>query len=790
MPHLRLPLSRGLLALLLVASATGCERKLHLPLVPDQRPVLTLTQAPAGGNTAYFYSYEIRWTAYDPDGRVDHYEFVVDPPTAAGADTPWVRTTDNRRTFVFESGDPDSLGTKEAPGGFHVFALKAVDDRGLQSEPQVRAFYSFTVAPIVTFTQPKANHLLQPLLPSSTTIHWTGLDPDGVNTTQPVKYKWKLLSFASTDFPMIEALLRPDSLRRYYAPNFAGWDSTGPDSTQVHLYNLTPNGQYLFNVVAFDEAGAYTSVFSLDDNMLYFTVSYIGAFGPRITLFNEFFNYTYASGGYNDVPEQYIHVEVPGGEPVNFYWYAVPNPGNTMRSYRWVLDPDRLDDNTPRSDEELDTKHWSTKSLNITSCTLGPFTGTGTNGGTEEHLFYLEAEDNNGLTSLGIVDFTVVTPTLDQDLLFVDDTRFAVDQLAPGSLDSVRVPSGNWPSAAELDTFLFARGGVHWRYYPTGTLSPPGVFSGYHYDTVGTRGSRTGTVPLAVLARYRNVVWYTDVAYDYVGPTSDVRLPMPVLRAMSGPQMTNTLASYIRLGGRVWLMGGGAALNSLLPWNDPSNDVAGRPVFDAARGELAPGRMMYDAAHWRSQIATYKTRQATRYAGLQGDWPGAPDYSRLPQQLRERTPTTDPLTPLRGYSQYYVTSYELEYLSMPNKVIEDVDPDPERYQFESVLDTLYLTAGSPAPVGRPNMTLYHGHENPTFVFSGFPLWYFTRQNVLDLADFVLQDVWGLRRDPVSRDLVPVPAVIPLRATAPTRRAPAKPAAHPARVAARPPGAVR
>jgi hypothetical protein len=48
------------------------------------------------------------------------------------------------------------------------------------------------------------------------------------------------------------------------------------------------------------------------------------------------------------------------------------------------------------------------------------------------------------------------------------------------------------------------------------------------------------------------------------------------------------------------------------------------------------------------------------------------------------------------------------------------------------------------------MTLYHGGENPTFVFSGFPVWYFQRAQAIPLVDFVLQRIWGLSRQPVPR----------------------------------------
>jgi hypothetical protein len=48
------------------------------------------------------------------------------------------------------------------------------------------------------------------------------------------------------------------------------------------------------------------------------------------------------------------------------------------------------------------------------------------------------------------------------------------------------------------------------------------------------------------------------------------------------------------------------------------------------------------------------------------------------------------------------------------------------------------------------MTIYHGTDSPPVVFSGFPVWYFTRPQAIQLTDWVLQTMWGLTRKPVAR----------------------------------------
>ncbi len=742
-------LAGGVCALAL--SMAGCSRRrIVLPIVPNQPPEVVLTQAPAVSDRPYFYAYTIFWTGYDPDGRVDHYLYAIDPPTEANAETSWVSLTGNRQTFLFRSDDSESLGTRTNPGGFHVFVMKAVDDRGAMSPPVSRAFLSYTVAPTVTFIQPKTLHpLLRPLLPPTTTITWTGDDPDGQVSRKPVKFKYKLFPEDGLDFTFLELLLRPDSLRRYYAPTFPGWDSVSGDTVSVTLMHMIPDKRYVFVAVALDEAGAYTSIFTLDGNMLFFYVGYSSGAGPRMTVWSDFFNYTYQSGGYNTDPSAYVRVEVPYQQKIRFSWSATPYQGTELRGFRWALDIARLDDETPRSGQD-DVAHWSTWGVNNTQASVGPFTG-GAADSLELHRFCIEARDNNDFRSLAVIEFRVVRPRFLHDLLFVDDTRFVPDYSLRQRPDSVLAPSGPWPSAAELDTFLFARGGVRWRYYiPSTQQSTPGIFSGYEFDTLDTRGLRGGTVPLSTLVNYRHVVWYAGLAQMFTGAPGDLRLPMPALRFMSAPGRGDVLAIYSGMGGKLWLMGGGIAYNSLLPYNQTAND-AGGAVFTRSSGELAAGRLMWTLPHWRSAISCLKQARAAKNPALATPAPGLPDYSVLPDLLVEREGAglypPDPVPPMRSPGTFYLTQYDGEILTQPNVIEEDVDPDPDVVRMGPTLDTLYTTGDV---VQYPVMTCYRGSQNAPVVFSGFPLWHFRRAQAIALGDAVLQRLWGLPRAPVER----------------------------------------
>src|SRR5258706_8518230 len=447
-------------------------------MVPNEAPTVRLTAAPVdtitsdGQRLKYFYAYKLNWVGYDPDGRVDHFLYAIDrQKTPPGQPIRWTTTQKYEQTFFFKSGVPEIDTTTGRPSeanpladDFHIFWIKAVNTRGAESEVPDRAFFSFTQAPSVDIDEPHPSHLAAALVTPFVRVSWHGQDPDGQFTQKPVKYKFKLFKAGNNEFDFETIKTNPDSLRRFYAPNFAGWDSTGPESTFVTYSNLVPNSFYIFVVVVFDEAGAYSPIFSLDHNIVWMQISFAGQSGPAINIYNEFFNYQYGGGGFPSTQQEKIQrpifLEVPAGIPIRFNWGAVASAGALVKQYRWMMDNQNLDDETPRSNELTDTFHWSQWSLSNVNCTVGPFPNDTT------HYFFVEAEDVNGLVSLGIVQFHVIPlPPENQrkDLAVVNDTRLLSDQKLffpqPSNPDSLQNPPGQWPSRAELDTFLFANGG-------------------------------------------------------------------------------------------------------------------------------------------------------------------------------------------------------------------------------------------------------------------------------------------------------------------------------------------
>jgi hypothetical protein len=796
-------------ALLVLASfgSAGCAGKdITGTLVPNQRPSVELTQAPVAKDfdNPYFYAYKVNWSGNDPDGRVAYYLYAIDPPSQVLADTSkcnngdtcWVRTERNEEILFFRATQPDPPKSTSPPtaSDAHVFVIKAVDDDGMESPHKSRAFYSYTIAPTVAIRNPVPSPFLRAQVTPSVRIEWEGSDVDGQFSQKPVKYKYTMLDLGLTSVQYF--LSDPDSLRRREAAsNWAGWDSTSADTQFVQFTNLTPSNSYLFVLIGFDEAGAYSPIFNLNSNMLQLTAGFASSNGPRIHMYNEYIDYTYDSGGYTTDPLREVNIEVPTGVRVNVNWDAIASPGSRIQHFRWMVNGN-INDETRRNDEVNDYQYWSREDPTMPNgVSLRPFADG-------EHRFYIECADNNGQKSLGILKLTAVTPSFDKNLIVVNDTRLEVNKfLNDGSNQRPDIYTKGWPSRCELDTFLFARGGVPWRGTRnplTGVISPPGVMAGYDFDTLGTRlglENPARGVLLSRIGQYRNLIWIVDeTGAQYIQSLDQQIFPITALYAMSGPGRASTLAAYTQLGGRVWMTGGGAGYASMKNFDRPNNNVGQTTVFSSAVqfGELAPGRIMFDGAHWQSSMGVTKSgMRQFRYQftinELQGDqevpvtyigkkpWShhnrftnsvlNSPNYSKLPVEMRPASAIPDPLPPTRLANQanlFYATSFPCEYILSGNFILEDVDPSPEGVTEASVLDTLIeaegivlLTTPKPGQTTQraPSMTYYHGNQANQFVFTGFAPWQSARQDCIAMFDFVLQDLWNLPRAPVDRGTV-------------------------------------
>jgi len=730
----------GAFATLAAIAAAGllaetCGRQSPLTQLPNQRPRVTITSAPAPGSKIGNYSYELSWAGFDSDGFIDHFRYAVDAPRRPDAETAWVETKLNRQLFTFTA---DSLASDDAVFGqrFHTVDVEAIDDRGGISAPAAVAFNALTLAPTVRFKTPAPSPLLTAALAPSTRFTWEGSDPDGIENKLPRYYKWKLFGESSTP-TLLDISLNPDTLLRMFAPRFADWDSLPGTATGVDVHDLLPGRTYVAAVVAFDVAGAYSVPMTFNANLVRFDVHQAAAVGPKLRLFTRAFDFTFPGGGFFDRVSDHLHAQVPANLPLTIEWTGTPSPGAIVTGYRWAMDLARVDDETPRSDEAADLSHWSRWGLDQQATLPANRLASGT-----VRSFYLEARDNSGNVSLGVIELSPVAAGLERDLLVVDDTRLLRDTRVGAC---VAAPRGQWPTAAELDTFLFAAGGVPWKCYPAGINSTPGILKGYRYDSLATYGISAETVTLAKLLHYRHILWIVNGGFQLNPGSND---QFPALRLLSAPGVLDPLFTWLAMGGKLWIMGGGVATATQLDY-----EVKFSPpdVFASSNGELGPGRFMYLAPHWRSEIRVNRTARAVRSARAVGGWAGAPDYSLLPPELDEKSEATDPMAPNRtNQSDFYRVNYIAEYLDKPNAILELDPADPTSQRQLSVVDTLYETLGGSAGSGWPVMTLYHGADSPVMVCSGFPVWYFQRPQAIELTDWVLQSLWGLSRKPVAR----------------------------------------
>ncbi len=745
-----------LAALACCLGATGCGLVPSSSFVPDQPPTLALTSGPVDTvSSPQSWLVTIAWTASDPDGHIDHFEYALDPPSLktarmALAETSWVRTTATSVTARFRASHPDSLGPGATASQFHVFVLRAFDNRGGASPLLVRAFFARTVAPDVQIVRPLSTLFVPAQVPTPFRMVWQGHDPDGEGAGNPTAYRIRVLDLG--DPGTMAFVVDPDSLLHLgQATNWLDWSMVGGDTTSLVLtpaMGAYAGAHILVAVLAVDEAGATTPYLLQDRNFFQYDVTLTGASGaPRIHISSSYVDFTYDSGGYSLDPLREIPIEVPAHQPLELCWDALAAPGRTTVGSRWMLDGN-ITDEAPRSGPS-DVSHWSDL-LSPARCIELPGLDPGV------HRLYVEVSDDFGDKSLAIVKITAVEVALTQDLLVVDDTRLEADKFIFGCPAAYTRP---WPSAAELDTFLYARGGVPWRCAqsdPTAT-SVPGLLAGYAFDTLGTRlglENPADAVLLSRLGRYRHVLWLVDQRSAMGGVIAG---GVTALEAMSAPGVPSSLAAYVAAGGEVWLAGGGAALASLEHFNRISNDTCGT-LFTAAAGELALGRPLYDAAHVRSALSVGMSgAEPQRSPAARGGWSGggpsgtlsAPDYSHLPGALRFRSPATDALPPTRTAVQaalYYVSNVADEYVSAPNEVTEPVDPHVEPPVLQSTLDTLYDVSSSELCISpAPAMLYYHGRDNAPFVFSGFDLWSWSRSDAQGLVDFVLGDIWGMAR---------------------------------------------
>ena len=436
---------RFLLLLLAVtvalAGVMGCDN-LDTERKPNQAPAVYLSSGPANNDANVNYRVHFYWNGYDPDGRVDHFEYMVTNDEVTGSliidediyatlaalddaypqvDYSW-RSIEVHDTTISVTADSIPVaGTEEDSlyfyGGdrflfraHHTFFIRAVDEDGDFSKvPAHRTFTATTIAPEVKINHPSDTQGVggYDFLPPDIFFRWAGNDSVGDGTViEPDSTRYALLKRGDLglDTQFTGRLLSfPDSVWSVWR----GWDQV--DSLNENLggkraliTGLTPTsagggaGFYLFFVQAKDEAGAISSHFEDGKNLRKIRV--VSSLAPKVTVTEPVLGVRVSSSN------QTYDFTVAENQTLRLRWSATAEAyGSEITGYRYgwdILDTE--------NDEE-----WSSWSLATTSTQASFVSGS--------HSFFLEARDYSGTTTRVVYRLFVVPFTMERELLFIDD---------------------------------------------------------------------------------------------------------------------------------------------------------------------------------------------------------------------------------------------------------------------------------------------------------------------------------------------------------------------------------
>jgi hypothetical protein len=407
----RLSLLGGILAAVLgfvLVGVTGCgEDKGQFK--PNRPPSVQLTATPPDSGIAR-YDIELHWTAWDYDGEVDYFLYAIDPPDIFGTEDPiWTRIDSYSSRFTFSAADFDTLYPWRNPQvakGWHVFAIKAVDDLGAISDPEYVAFNAATIAPQTTITSPPPAGAIESYQGGGqpvglrVTFRWDGEDIDGIFTDKPVGYYYKATDVTGErDWELVAPRVWKDP---------APWIRIGAGTTQVTV-NLDDTRAYGIAFRAIDEAGAVEPLLLLNKNMLWVSAARRSSF-PELTVRSSAFGVRKWQGWTADTEEY----EVPLGSAYEFIisgdcgWY-----GGLVAGYSFGWDLPSLDSNETDPDGIGAWTPWSPTRTIIKAA----FTEA------RDYYLYVRCKDDGGGLTLATIRFNVVTLAPTRNLCYIDDWR-------------------------------------------------------------------------------------------------------------------------------------------------------------------------------------------------------------------------------------------------------------------------------------------------------------------------------------------------------------------------------
>ncbi|MDZ7860221.1 MAG: hypothetical protein U5O15_06085 [Candidatus Krumholzibacteriota bacterium] len=430
------------LIILLAASVfIGCSEDLFTgEMAENKPPVVRLTRVPIERSTTS-YKIHFYWDSFDPDGEVEYCEYIIvsgDPYGFSPADTmvEWEKAftyTDkdsteikvyNDKIFAFQCDSVSSRWEEDSEytkfEKTNTFFIRAIDKEGAISKVEHVSFTSWTLSPTCTIEKPKGTARNYSVV---ITFGWKATDfidsPDNKQFPESIRYLCSSLKDIGNLYP--EGQDKPNeyniadsmnsSPKKFYSlwGDWKEYSSTGEGSGVVYGDDigeeLIPSaGKYIFAIQAKDEAGAVTSIMKRDadqkGNLRDFVVSPNKT--PNLTIREA----TIGSSTFTGTSSQPKEVFLPPGVELNFSWSAnAIEYGGMIVGYRYGWDIINTQDA-----EEWDV---STFGLDYKQCTKEWTTGS--------HTLYVEAKDDAGHVSRGLIRIQIVQFEMERDLLLVDD---------------------------------------------------------------------------------------------------------------------------------------------------------------------------------------------------------------------------------------------------------------------------------------------------------------------------------------------------------------------------------
>lgn len=497
-----------------LAGGCGPSTELTGTPIPNLAPTTRITAEPPSlietGFIVRFY-----WSGFDPDGRVEKYQWRIcthgddgislqdtltfDPATGDTLN-PWFETTVTDSTFLVSADIPDFPG--DVQGGtrsyqVHTFWVRAVDEKGaMDPTPAYVGFTSTTLLPSVRIDGPVSVATQSGgdavRIPQAATFTFEGEDPDLV-TGLPTKMRYLWLEARVGDIWINSDVLYQryiDELIDFTDSAWTDWRAYDPEdeTRRITIEGLTPSNDifYLLAIQVQDTAGAVSigkaygqqvgNVRIADNLAPTFTVTekFLGRFGPT-TGVNNFRSF-----------------DIAAGQELEFTWGADASGYlGTVESYRYgwnVGDPTDPDDPGWALQPGLSPQHLATPR------------GLSFNAGN--HQLTVQVVDNSNQVSRWTINLSVVqVPNLaDQfPLLLVDDV-----------LDRT---SNSWTSSPQSGGLPLDRDPFRDAFWLNVLAGPGGVDSwNPQLDMLDISEPLDGGITYRRAVQYRTLLWSTRYA--------------------------------------------------------------------------------------------------------------------------------------------------------------------------------------------------------------------------------------------------------------------------------------